>query len=309
MTQDDDATEGLGYVSELLLRCKVMEDTYLGRRPRNESDISQQVEHLKVSFTSRIVKLYIQVLQYQIRFARQYSRLGLFQYLRDVIVVDNWKTMLADLKKAEEIIRFDLGAVDGHTLMKIDDSLAKLRKQADKMFTLQMETKAQLETISQRQLLEKLPRADAAFFDSFEDRERPKCLEGTRVDILHEISEWGTIHGDKPIFWLSGLAGTGKSTIARTIADVFSEANYLGASFFFSRGKADRGDAHVLFSTLALQLAETSPTLRIYIADSVKDNNSIGHKTLLYQWKHLILQPLSELDRRLLVSMVLVFGK
>jgi hypothetical protein len=153
-----------------------------------------------------------------------------------------------------------------------------------------------------------LPRADAAAFDSFvEDRKRSKCLEGTRVEILKQIVDWGTGHGNENIFWLNGLAGTGKSTIAQTIADAFSDTSYLGASFFFSRGKADRGDSRVLFSTLALQLTESSPTFKIYIADAVKGNSSIGQKTLERQWKCLILHPLSELDKRLLFPLVLVF--
>lgn len=164
-----------------------------------------------------------------------------------------------------------------------------------------------LQTIAQNQLLQMLPRADAAAFDSFvEDRKRSKCLEGTRVEILNHIAEWGTGRGDEIIFWLNGLAGTGKSTIAQTIPDLFSDTNYLGASFFFSRGKTGRGDARVLFSSLALQLTESSPTFKIYIADFLKGNTSIGQKTLQRQGACLILGPLSELDKRLLFPLVLV---
>ncbi|KAH8807393.1 hypothetical protein F5884DRAFT_341401 [Xylogone sp. PMI_703] len=308
MTQDEDATDGLAYISELLHRCKVMEDTYINCPPEKESDLPVALQNLKQSFTTQLVKLYTQILQYQIRLARQYSRLGVFKYLRDVMIIDNWKTMLANVKSTEEVIRHDIGTVDSHTLSRMDNALARLQKRADEMFTLQMKTKGQVETIAQNQLLQMLPRADAAAFDSFvEDRKRSKCLKGTRVEILEQISKWATGYGDENIFWLNGLAGTGKSTIAQTIADILSDTNYLGASFFFSRGKADRGDARVLFSTLAVQLAESSPTFKIYITDALKSNNSIGQKTLERQWKCLILHPLIKLDKHLLFPLVLVF--
>jgi hypothetical protein len=60
-------------------------------------------------------------------------------------MIDNWKAMLEDLKKTEEIIRHDLGAVDSHALTNIDNSLSRLQKKAEEMFALQMEIKGQVE--------------------------------------------------------------------------------------------------------------------------------------------------------------------
>ena len=40
------------------------------------------------------------------------------------------------------------------------------------------------------------------------------CMEGTREDVLHEIKSWFDNKEDKRVYWLNGLAGTGKSTIA-----------------------------------------------------------------------------------------------
>jgi MoxR-like ATPase len=48
--------------------------------------------------------------------------------------------------------------------------------------------------------------------------------------------------------WLNGMAGTGKSTISRTIARSLSETNRLGVSFFFKRGEADRGNVTKLMT-------------------------------------------------------------
>jgi shikimate kinase len=43
----------------------------------------------------------------------------------------------------------------------------------------------------------------------------------------------------KSIFWLKGMAGTGKSTISWTVAESLKNTNYLGASFFFKRGSKE----------------------------------------------------------------------
>jgi hypothetical protein len=55
------------------------------------------------------------------------------------------------------------------------------------------------------------------------------------VGLLEEICDWVDSEDERCI-WLNGLAGTGKSTIARTVARRYFEQKRLGASFFFSRG-------------------------------------------------------------------------
>ena len=60
--------------------------------------------------------------------------------------------------------------------------------------------------------------------------------------------------------WLSGPAGTGKSTVARTIAEDYDERGQLAATFFFWRN-TDRADINKLVPTLAWQIARDSEIL------------------------------------------------
>jgi len=60
---------------------------------------------------------------------------------------------------------------------------------------------------------------------------------------------------DHCVFWLNSLAGTGKSTITQTFAEISFVDGKLGASFFCSRDFEDRSNLHVIFPTLAFQLA------------------------------------------------------
>jgi hypothetical protein len=91
------------------------------------------------------------------------------------------------------------------------------------------------------------------------------------------------------------MAGTGKSTVASTVARNFAEQKRLGASFFFSRGGGDLGYATKFFTTLAIQLAKLSPALKAYICQAISEHSDIAQQALHEQWKQLILRPLSML--------------
>jgi len=92
---------------------------------------SPQIQDLGKQLRKNTALLYSQILKYQINLARQYSRAGIFRFLRDVIVADNWKDMLEALKATEENIRRDLNLLDRVTLDKIDLEIASLHGKAD----------------------------------------------------------------------------------------------------------------------------------------------------------------------------------
>jgi pantothenate kinase-related protein Tda10 len=106
-----------------------------------------------------------------------------------------------------------------------------------------------------------LPYATKAPFNSYKRQDEPLCLHNTRIDILHRIHIWADEQDERGIFWLYGLAGTGKSTISRTIAHRYNEQNRLGASFFFSKGGGDVSNTGKFFTSLAVQLTFNMPSL------------------------------------------------
>ena len=112
--------------------------------------------------------------------------------------------------------------------------------------------------IEQKIDLGRLQVAKGAAFDSY-DNQHAECLPGTRVKLLEEIEDWTRLPDGKCIFWLNGMARTGKSTISRTVAGRLKQQHLLGASFFFKRGEGDRGTAKKLFPTLAEQLVINVP--------------------------------------------------
>ena len=146
--------------------------------------------------------------------------------------------------------------------------------------------------------LNKLRRAPEAKLNSsaqpLDDNGGPLlCYQGTRVAVINTITNWINDPNSPPIFWLHGLAGTGKSTIARTIGVKAEEAGYTTASFFFSRiGSAGQRDPAYVFPTLAHQLAAGHSQLHQIIGDAVIKSPDINYAAASEQFQTLIGTPL-----------------
>ncbi|RDW85905.1 hypothetical protein BP5796_04230 [Coleophoma crateriformis] len=147
-------------------------------------------------------------------------------------------------------------------------------------------------------IISKLPVAKGAEFDTYqwEDEGFRQCHPSTRVELLSQIKVWGDDSSNTKIFWLNGMAGTGKSTISRTVAKTFSDDGKLAASFFFKRGEKDRGNATKLFTTIAAQLVRNVPALGPFIRKAIKKNPDIFSKGSEHDhFEKLIRLPLSEI--------------
>lgn len=167
-----------------------------------------------------------------------------------------------------------------------DSAIARLREEIDKRHA---------EHAKLDQLLSTLPHAAEAAFNSHSNQHSPICLPKTREELLQDIEQWADGHDDRCIYWLNGIAGTGKSTIARTIARRYYDRGNLGASFFFSKGGGDLSNANVLVTTLARQLANRVPSVKPHICDAIRAQEDILGQSLRDQWNHLIIGPLSKL--------------
>jgi len=131
---------------------------------------------------------------------------------------------------------------------------------------------------------------------TYQHGNRRGCLRGTRETVLGEIESWAKDFNRSPVFWLNGLAGTGKSTIAQTIAERVFADGLLGASFFCSRDFEDRSDLHSIFPTLAFQLAYKHPDFRSHLVPLLRSNPDIVDCSLYGQMEMLIVEPLQSAD-------------
>ncbi|KAF1811529.1 hypothetical protein P152DRAFT_378981, partial [Eremomyces bilateralis CBS 781.70] len=154
--------------------------------------------------------------------------------------------------------------------------------------------------------LDSLPYAPNAAFNALEKGDDPLCIRGTRVDVLNDIRKWIDGEDKRHIFWLSGWAGTGKSTIARTVARKYYGKSRLVASYFFSKGGGDTGNATKFVGTIARQLAGKLPEFERLLRKALSKDKDIVHRVLKDQWQELIITPLAQLPVDSLPSPLIV---
>ena len=134
------------------------------------------------------------------------------------------------------------------------------------------------------------------------DSERVECAPSTRESILKPVFRWSGVEltdgpleheipSSIPILWLNGLAGTGKSTLAQTIARRCKKEDRLGASFFCARF-GGRSDVKLIFPTIAHQLASLSEEFRGALVSAAQKNPDIHLHRPADQLETLIVEPL-----------------
>src|SRR6267154_1524901 len=125
--------------------------------------------------------------------------------------------------------------------------------------------------------LNDIPYAEGAQFDG-----TFCCLPGTHEEILDRIQALlaGTTDEEIPrIVLLTGVAGYGKSAVASTIAEQFEERKRLGSSFFFNRNIDSQNHVGNLFTTIARDIADVSPEIRVKLWSTVKDSRALRKTT------------------------------
>ena len=96
------------------------------------------------------------------------------------------------------------------------------------------------------------------------------------------------------LFFLNGIAGIGKSTVASTVASMVDETGELGASHFFSRAKG-RTSPTTVFTSFAYQLSRHDRWMKKEIAQALEDDPDAGFQVIKDQFRKLIVEPLARL--------------
>lgn len=136
-----------------------------------------------------------------------------------------------------------------------------------------------------------------------------KCLEGTRTEILSEIVDWiNNPAVDSPrVFWLFGQAGTGKSSIAHTVAMRFKDLGRLGSCFCFARDRQTERRHEKMFTTIARDMAGRDLLFRAAVAGTITSDPSLRTTPdVTQQWEKLIQEPLLKVRDTALGNVLIV---
>lgn len=118
----------------------------------------------------------------------------------------------------------------------------------------------------------------------------PLCFPGTRQEVLNQIMDWFLSGTTQNMFWLHGVAGSGKSTVNATVAERCRDMSCLGAFLFFKRGQTQ--DESIV-PTIAYRLASFDPIIAKHVTTAVEQNNGISEASVESQFERLILQLLT----------------
>ena len=111
--------------------------------------------------------------------------------------------------------------------------------------------------------------------------------------------------GDKPTFWINGVAGSGKSTIAQTTAQWCMDQDILAASFFCARD-GNRSNVQLIIPTIAFQLSSNSPEFAVALAAAVKADTDIHMAYATQQLRKLVVEPLKAVTEPLTKFVIVI---
>ena len=128
----------------------------------------------------------------------------------------------------------------------------------------------------------------------------------TRVAALEEMETWAKDLTSEKIYWLNGMAGTGKTTIANTLCSTLDKSHELGASFFCTRLLPECRNVKFILPTVAYQLARFSSPFRGALLEALERDPDVHTKVLHVQFRRMILEPLQTAAPSLPTSVLVV---
>ncbi|KAJ7190140.1 hypothetical protein GGX14DRAFT_606487 [Mycena pura] len=190
------------------------------------------------------------------------------------------------------LVRTTLTNNNDNKLDELSSALLKLKESFDRGVAIQStiisaEIRDDIKVLVHSDLLKTLSLIDV------DASLRPECLLGTRLNVLKEITEWVTTPSDTSnIFWLYGVAGSGKSTIATTVAQSFRELGRLGAFIFFNRNNPASGNPKAVLHTIAYWMAKSNSHVETVLCDVLAHEPTLLNASLRTQFNKLLLDPL-----------------
>ncbi|CAE6534658.1 unnamed protein product, partial [Rhizoctonia solani] len=133
---------------------------------------------------------------------------------------------------------------------------AEINKMREEQTQNHLLTGALIDEIKESQLkdqissrVSRLPSSSSACYNSRagEELKRRGCTPGTRIDVLANLLSWvDGASNNGGVYWLNGMAGTGKTTIAYSVCKELDSGLELAASFFCSRLREECRDVNVI---------------------------------------------------------------
>ncbi|CAE6531331.1 unnamed protein product [Rhizoctonia solani] len=163
------------------------------------------------------------------------------------------------------------------------------------------------EEVAARRLLQLSSAMSGAYNSGVSDSvKRGPCTKGTRIFELKKLRGWALSQSAKPIYWMCGMAGTGKTTISYSLCADLDATGELAASFFCTRLVSECRNVQLIIPAIAYQLAQFSGHFR-HALSKVLAVDPVAHtRNLELQLQKLIIGPLKEMQNNLSSDFLIV---
>ncbi|CAE6440407.1 unnamed protein product [Rhizoctonia solani] len=135
---------------------------------------------------------------------------------------------------------------------------------------------------------------------------RRRCIEGTGTEALSRIDQWLYGNHVPSVYWINGIEGSGKTTIAYTFSERLERRGLLAASFFCTHTSADCCDITRILPTIAYQLSRYSVPFRAALYDVLGEEPHAVSPNMELQFQRLIREPLKKVEETFPSNVVVV---
>jgi hypothetical protein len=109
-------------------------------------------------------------------------------------------------------------------------------------------------------------------------------MEGTRESLLNQIMVWVTNESTQKAcsntYWIYGLPGIGKTSLAHSVCEKLHGQRYLAGAFFCQRDDPKLSEPRNILPTLIYKLAETFPPFRSIVAEHLRNDTNLTPESM-----------------------------
>ena len=109
------------------------------------------------------------------------------------------------------------------------------------------------------------------------------CMGGTRESILNQVMAWvanGLGQKENNMYWIYGLPGIGKTSLAHSICERLDKEKQLVGGFFCRRDDSNMSEPRNILPTLIYKLARVFPPFRAIVAERLHNDPNLTPESM-----------------------------
>ena len=240
---------------------------------------------LQEQLKKRLIKLYQELLHYQMKSVLVYHRDRAPATLRDLVKLDDWQEQLQDVKKAEEIVKRDLEQFSTEQFkLYLRDIIESANSQLTQLLKINSAIQDQTRQQAKEHQNDKDEECKRYIFetDPSDDRRR---IQETKGGLLRDSYCWILKHADfrrfqeeaqSRVLWIKGDPGKGKTMLLCGIIDELEKMGQRDTlTYFLCQATVPRlNNATSVLRGLVYHLVKHHPSLVSYIREEYDSKGS-----------------------------------